>query len=386
MTYILWILIFLFSGIFLLALSILLYHPNEYVKDQNSEKHKIDEHTTESISFAAVLQQQLDEIQLCYPDLATMVERYDFPHCILFHNRGVSKNKNAIFISICRDDCKTACLNAITRLYETNQKLDIDFWVSLVVNSHYELEAGNECYEFLKNKGVHLFGALMDGSDNEHLFSNASYQALIGVSTGCLIDIQVNGNLRKVQKWIDELDGNKIFVNQMNPKLKQTIHALRNRISIPMRLKLTLFPQKGMEDLIHMIPFSWSWMKPSVEKKKDSIILRAPNEKMLLDAYQILEKKAANASLYLSQNNIIREVPFVETDEAIYQRISKAILASQKIKGIVPVTIPESTFYGHYPDWKVCRYMPLYENEKKSSDGAVQFYYNVLTQPKSIEY
>lgn len=383
MTIFTWILLLLFSLIIGLMASIVFYHPKvASVEEKQEEPEAIKKQVSEEtiIDYTKAGQKMIQELHMRYPEMQIYMEENTMAHGVLLQWKGRQRTSSSYLLSLSQESCQNACMEAVQRIYDDCSIPQIGFSLVLPYHKSVENEASSECRDYLRNHGIHMSGVVMDGSDNEYLLHQSRPQALIGVNTGSYLEIKVNGNPRKIQIWIDSIKPAELIPLHSNATLRRIASSLDEEIPWMVRFELIVAPQKGVKDLLLLMPSAWVWMRTSLEKRKDSLVLHAPDEALLKEAYQILEVEASRNSFYLVKGTQIQGTPAVNTEDVVYRRLSKAIQASFEVKGIVPVLVGETGKLGQYEGWKTCRYAPLIENKKESPESAILFYQSFFTQ------
>ena len=384
MTVLTWILLLLFALILGLMASIVFYHPKTASLVEKPEEpvvsRKQEKEEPIIIDYTKAGQKMIAELHVRYPQMQIYMEEHAMDHGVLLQWKGRQRTSSLYLLSLSQETCRNACMEAVQRIYEESDVPQIGFALILPYHKSVEKEASSECREYLRNHGIHMSGVVMDGSDNEYLLRQSRPQALIGVNTGSYLEIKVNGNPRKIQSWIDSIQPAELIPLHSNAIIRRIVSSLKEEIPWMVRFELLVAPQKGVNDLLLFMPSAWVWMRASLEKRKDSLVLCAPEESLLKEAYQILEVEASRNSFYLVEGTKISATPAVNPEDVVYRRLSKAILASFEIKGIVPVLVGETGKLGQYEGWKTCRYVPLTENKKESPESAILFYQSFFTQ------
>lgn len=331
-----------------------------------------------TIDYSIMGERMVKELKLKYPLLDIFMESALLDHGLMLHWRGNPTGKEVILLSTANEDCQNACMDAVNQIHENNEMMQADVYLLFPFTKKLEEQACQECQQALIQKDVHVTGVLLDGSDNEYLIQRARPQALVGIGNGAYLECRVNGNPRKKQVWLDHLQPASVLPLHINDHIQTIIDALGPVIPYRLRMELRFTMEKGTRDLLTIMPDTWVWMRASVEKKNDILILRAADQQLLDEAYTILEERASQDALYLSKQKSISASPLVQSDEWIYQRITNAINASMTIKGIVPVIINETGSLGKFENWKTCYYMPLHEKKKESAEAVILFYRTLL--------
>jgi hypothetical protein len=381
MTLFAWILLLLFVLILAMLLSIVLYHPKqeETVPEQKAENVPVKEEKTE-IDHSFKNEKILQELFVRYPDMKMYMEAHTLDHGVLLKWKGSCRRKEMLLLSIANEECRNACMEAVQRIIDHSEVPDTGFYLMLPCSLKNEKEASEECRNYLRDKGVHISGVLMDGSDNEFILHQARSQALIGTSTGAYLEVKVHGNSRKTQAWIERLQPAEMFELHSTKYVHRIVSSLKKQIPWMIKMELTVYPKKGVRDLLTMMPSSWVWMRASMEKKNDSVILRGADSTLIQNAYAVLEEEASRNSFYLSEGMRMHETAVTQKDDRIYQRINTAAARCFNIKGVVPVPVGQTGYLGCYEGWKTCRYLPLTENKKESAESAILFYQYFLLQ------
>ena len=383
MTFFIWILLLLFSLMIGLMVSIVFYHPNvASVEAKQVEPDAIKEEESDEtiIDYTRAGQKMIQELHMRYPEMQIYMEENLLAHGVLLQWKGRQRTNSSYLLSLSQESCQNACMEAVQRIYDDCSIPQIGFSLVLPYHKSVENEASSECREYLRNHGIHMSGVVMDGSDNEYLLHQSRPQALIGVNTGSYLEIKVNGNPRKTQIWIDSIKPEELIPLHSNAIIRRIVASLEEEIPWMVRVELLAAPQKGLKDLLLLMPSAWVWMRASLEKRKDSLVLHAPDEVLLNEAYQILEEVASQNSFYLVKGTQIQHKPAVNPEDVVYRRLSKAIQTSFEVKGIVPVSVGETGKLGQYEGWKTCRYAPLIENKKESPESAILFYQSFFTE------
>ena len=376
MTILAWVLMLLFAFVLCLLVSLLFYHPQKIINKELGNAETADEE--EAIDYTELGKKQIDELIVRFPDMKIYMEIKKFEHGVLLHWKGSVSGSRILLFSLTNEDCRNACMEAVQRFYEDEQIMECGLYLILPYAKKLEKDAAYECREYLRNQGIHISGVLLDGSDNEFLLHQARPQALVGTSTGAYAELKVNGNPRKTQAWIESLKPAKLLPYHCSPYLHKIVSSIRRQIPFMIRMELYLMPKKGMKDLLTMMPDAWIWMRASIEKRKDMIVLRAPDQQLLEEAVHLLEEEASRNSFYLVETNQMTESSICRSDDWIYQHVSNAIESTLTVKGILPVPINETGMLGHFDEWKTCRYMPLTQNKKESSEATILFYQMLL--------
>jgi hypothetical protein len=382
MIYIIWMLLILFALVLALCISILLYHPKTKTENKAAVPSSAanTEEKEEPVSYQNAGKMQMSDLVMYFPELKIYMKEELLDHGILLHWKGASACSSHVLLSLHNDACRHACLEAVQRIYEDNELPENDFYLCLPYTEALEKEASEECRTYLRDQGIHIKGVLMDGSDNEDLLHHARLQALIGTGTGAYAEISVNGNPRRTQRWIENLRAEQLLPLQTNASLSAIVSSLHEQIPFLLRCELLFSAKKGLRDLLEIMPDSWIWMRASIEKKKDSLILRAPEQAMIQEAVRILEVDASHNSLYLKEERTLMETRSSDKEDWIYQRTSSLIADYFDVQGIVPVPIAEAGSLGHYDEWKTVRYMPLNKNKNESKETMIHFYQSFLTK------
>lgn len=377
------ILLFLFALILGLLISILLYRPKKAAsgpEETEEEKPILPVQEKKEADHFNSGKKLLQELDVRYPCRQINMDPHLLEHGLLLCWKGKVKSGQTVVLSIVSPDCQKACMSAVQRIDEASELPQYSFDLLFPYRREYEKDACAETQDYLQKQGIHPIGILMDGSNNEYLLHQARSQALIGTSTGAYMECRVNGNPQKTQRWIEQLRPTEILPLHNTRYIKKITASLRKQIPFMIRLELRILPQKGIRDLLIMIPAAWVWMRASIEKRTDSIILRAPDQTLLEEAYKILEEDASRNAFYLVDVTHWPESSMTLESDRIYQRTASAIAVSFDVKGIVPVPVGETGTLGQWGNWKVCRYLPLTEYKKESLESAILFYHSFLTQ------
>lgn len=371
------------SVILVASLMIAFYHPKEKQEATSEEESTLfgeEKKEEEKVDYESTAKNKINEIIMRYPSLKILLKSITLDHCILLHWQGHAKSNEHVLFSLTNETCIHACLKALQRMDEEDESPQFDLYLCLPYAWYLEKESSDECQEYMKSHKMQFSYVLLDGTDNEDLLYHARKQALVATSNGAYADVCVKGNPRKAKSFVEELRPAMLFPLKRNPALRRIVSALKDEIPWMIRFELRVAPTKGIRDLLAMIPDAWIWMRTSLEKKGDHLILRAPTSDVLQEDIRILEEEAAHYSLYIQKSMMIPSSKVVKEDSWFYQRIAKIIYEEFDIKDIVPIPMSQTGHLGNYQNSEMCRYMPLIQNKNESWETMIHFYQSFITK------
>jgi hypothetical protein len=389
------ILVCLFALVLGLLISILLYKPHpEVPKTETAIINKVSEPAVaqkviekptdkpqkEKAGPSCRQKEFLQELHVRFPDMKIYMEVHPMTYGLLLHWKGKARTKENDAVVITDSECQISCLQALERMYEHNEVSQYGIYLVFPYQRSVENDSCQESRKYLTDLGIKIAAVLMDGSDNEYLLQQARSQALIGTGTGAYMEIKVNGNPHKTQMWIDGLRPAEMLSLHCTRAVRRVVASLKEQIPLMIRIELYVLPSKGLHDLLILMPAAWTWMRASVEKKKDSLILHAPEDDLLAEAFRILEEDASRQAFYLTDVRHLKKSESVPREDIFFQRIQNAITESCNVKGIVPVPVAETGSLGKWEGCRTCRYLPLTENKKESLESAILFYQSFFTR------
>ncbi len=331
----------------------------------------------EAVDYSLLGEEKKKEVLFRYSEIALYLKIHVMDHCLLVEWRGpVSEEEKIVFVM---DNAKDAdsLFQAETRIMEEKLLQRVSPLVVLPYTSRLEAESVKETETFLLANSIRVTGALLNGSDIEHIDHTNAWKALIGTRTAAYMEISVNGNPQRSRQWLSHVRSDSLFEMHATRDLMRSLDDLG--VSFWKRMLIKLFPSKYLPAVLKEMPGLRFQAQASLIKKDERLILQACNDALLMEALAKLGEDASRYSLYLEHAEVRHSSQVVPSSASIYQRVKKAAEGSFKAAG-VSVCAKRNENTGLFTSVPCVRFVPAVEGKREDRQSAVSFYLLLLSR------